>query len=92
MESKFHRLSNKEQVVILALQIEANVVRTLSSYLDVETEISVQKSMTTVVERHPRHKKYLEEVSNEIQDYLSEKHRPVFAFYSIQDGIFKMLL
>lgn len=51
MESAFAKLSNKEQVVVLALQIEANVIRTLSSYLDMESESSVQKSMSSVVER-----------------------------------------
>lgn len=52
MESTFQKLTNKEQVIVLALPIEANVIRTLASYLDLETETSVQKSMASVIERY----------------------------------------
>ncbi|GLV39622.1 Gcn2 [Carabus blaptoides fortunei] len=92
LESTLQRFSAREQVIVLGLNIEAAVIKSLASYLDTESDETVQKSMNAVIEKHPRHKKYLVQICDEILDYTSGKSRPIIVVYSLPDTMFRLLL
>jgi hypothetical protein len=48
--------------------------------------------MFTFFFRHPRHRKYLMRICDEIHDLRCEKNCPVIILYSLGDNTFKVLM
>nr|CAD7463560.1 unnamed protein product [Timema tahoe] len=94
------RLSTKVQVEVLVVNVETAIIKTLASHLELNQDTTVfQKSVgtiiemvRTVIERHPRNKKYLSKVCEEIQDLVSQKLPPNILLYSRVDNTHKLLL
>nr|CAD7397393.1 unnamed protein product [Timema cristinae] len=87
------RLSNKVRVEVLVVNVEAAIIKTLASHLELNQDTTVfQKSVGTIIERHPRNKKYLSKVCEEIQDLISQKLPPSILLYSRVDNTHKLLL
>ncbi|XP_049955903.1 eIF-2-alpha kinase GCN2 [Schistocerca serialis cubense] len=84
------RLSPKVRVEVLALNLDASVIRTLSAYVDAEFDF--QQSVTAVIEKHPRHKKYIIRICEEIMDLRSGKNSPVIVLYSVEENVIRMLM
>ncbi|KAG5896432.1 hypothetical protein JTB14_022511 [Gonioctena quinquepunctata] len=89
LDSLFKKLTGL--VVILALSIDVSVIRTLISYLEFENEYMFQKSIGDVIDRHPRHKKYLQEVCDEIYDQRTKRKNPTIVLYSLLDYSYKVI-
>ncbi|KRT79634.1 hypothetical protein AMK59_8526, partial [Oryctes borbonicus] len=79
-------------VVVLALTLDSNVVRTLASFLDFENDFQYNKSVSNVIERHQRHKKYLTEVCDQISIVKTKKSNPIIILYSLGEPFYKTLL
>ncbi|XP_063231098.1 eIF-2-alpha kinase GCN2 isoform X2 [Bacillus rossius redtenbacheri] len=93
LTSTLQRLSSRVRVEVLVLSVDSVVIKTLVSHLDLDADTTdFQKSIGLIIERHPRHKKYLSRVCDEIQDLCCQKARPVLVLYSREDNIFKIIL
>ncbi|XP_021938823.1 eIF-2-alpha kinase GCN2 isoform X2 [Zootermopsis nevadensis] len=93
MSSTLQCLSAKVRVEVLALNLESVVVKTLATHLELDSDQQeFQKNIGLVTERHPRHKKYLIRICDEIHDLRCEKNCPVIILYSLGDNTFKVLM
>ncbi|XP_050510024.1 eIF-2-alpha kinase GCN2 isoform X1 [Diabrotica virgifera virgifera] len=78
-------------VIVLGLSVEPNVIRTLASYLEFETEQQFQRTVEDVIEKHPRHKKYLNNICDEIYDQKTKRKNPTVVLYSLPDNFHKVI-
>ncbi|XP_031334945.1 eIF-2-alpha kinase GCN2 isoform X2 [Photinus pyralis] len=90
LDSLFKRLSG--EVIVLALSVDSSVIRSLTSYLDFESERVFQNSLKVVIERHQRHKKYLMEICDEMYELKLKHTNAILILYSISDYFYKMFL
>ncbi|KAK5647909.1 hypothetical protein RI129_002801 [Pyrocoelia pectoralis] len=90
LDSLFKRLSG--EVIVLGLNVESNVIRSLTSYIDFETERLFQDSMKIVIERHQRQKKYLIEICDEMYELKLKHTNAMLILYSISDYFYKIFL
>lgn len=93
MSSTLQCLSAKVRVEVLALNLESAVIKTLATHLELDlNQQDFQKSIGLVTERHPRHRKYLIRICDEIHDLRCEKNCPVIILYNLGDNTFKVLM
>ncbi|XP_064601948.1 eIF-2-alpha kinase GCN2-like [Liolophura sinensis] len=79
---------------VIALDLGAPVLRSISGYLNLEgTEAEFQESVSAVMERQPRYRKYLTYVIDHIHDlkFTNERKTCVIILYGIKDDSFKLL-
>lgn len=87
MSSYLQRISHKVPVEIFAVSLEMSVVRTIFSFLEIdEEEQAFQKSIQIVIDKHPRHKKYIKKICETMRELRNEKSRPVEILYSLIDS------
>nr|CAH7725974.1 unnamed protein product [Callosobruchus chinensis] len=79
-------------VVVVGLSLDSTIVKWLASFLDFESEYNFQKSVEGVIERHPRHKKYLNDICDEIYKQKTSRTDPTLVLYSIFDYSYKVVL
>ncbi|XP_077285683.1 eukaryotic translation initiation factor 2 alpha kinase Gcn2 isoform X2 [Arctopsyche grandis] len=93
MGNTLQKISPKNRVEVLAVSLDGSVLRTLTSYLEVDVQQNdYDKAVKTIIEKHSRNKKYLMEVCDQFRDLAVEKNRPIIALYSLQDSLFKMFM
>ncbi|KAJ4436658.1 hypothetical protein ANN_16789 [Periplaneta americana] len=93
MSNTLQCLSAKVRVEVLALTLESAVVKTLATHLELDSDQQeFQKSIGFVIERHPRHRKYLIRICDVIHELRREKNCPVIILYSLGDNTFKVLM
>ncbi|XP_012147021.2 eukaryotic translation initiation factor 2 alpha kinase Gcn2 isoform X1 [Megachile rotundata] len=93
MSAYFQRISPKVPIEIFAVFLDMCVLRTIISYLEIdEKEHDFSKSLQVIIERHPKHKKYIMEICEKMQDARKEKQRPVLILYSLIDYQYMTLL
>ncbi|KAL0111656.1 hypothetical protein PUN28_013086 [Cardiocondyla obscurior] len=87
MSSHLQRISHKVPVEVFAIFLEISVIRTIISFLEIdEEEQAFQKSIQIVIDKHPRHKKYLKQICEEMRELRIEKSKPVEILYSLVDS------
>ncbi|KAG5306395.1 E2AK4 kinase, partial [Pseudoatta argentina] len=87
MSSYLQRISHKVPVEIFAVFLEISVIRTLISFLEIdEEEQAFQKSIQIIIDKHPRHKKYIKEICESMRKLRNEKSKPVEILYSLIDS------
>ncbi|XP_044265056.1 eIF-2-alpha kinase GCN2 [Tribolium madens] len=79
-------------VTVLGLSVESNVIRTVASYLEWETDQQFHKSVQVIIEKHQRHKKYLSDVCDEIYEQKSKKTKPAVILFSLLDSFYRLLI
>ncbi|XP_011860322.1 PREDICTED: eukaryotic translation initiation factor 2-alpha kinase 4 [Vollenhovia emeryi] len=85
--SYLQRISHKVPVEIFAVFLEMSVIRTIISFLEIdEEEQTFQKSIQIVINKHPRHKKYIKQICEEMRELRNEKSKPVEILYSLTDS------
>ncbi|KAI4502781.1 hypothetical protein M0802_001825 [Mischocyttarus mexicanus] len=93
MSFYLQRISHKVPTEIFAIYLDITVIRTITSFLEIdEEEQDFQKSIQIVIDKHPRHKKYIKLVCEEMREVRKEKLRPVVILYSLQDNHYMTLL
>ncbi|XP_012229735.1 eIF-2-alpha kinase GCN2 [Linepithema humile] len=91
--SYLQRISHKVPVEVFAVFLEMSVIKTLMSFLEIDEEEQVfQKSIQIVIDKHPRHKKYIKQICEEMRELRNEKSRPVEVLYSLIDSGYMTLL
>ncbi|RZF32981.1 hypothetical protein LSTR_LSTR008694 [Laodelphax striatellus] len=86
------KLSGRARVEILVLSLESEAVRLLASLTNVDR---AELDPSSAIKRFPRHKKYLERISERVQELTNTVRRssaPVLVFYSIIDNSFQTVL
>ncbi|XP_056630081.1 eIF-2-alpha kinase GCN2 [Diorhabda sublineata] len=78
-------------VLVVGLSVDSDVIRTLASYLEFETEQQFHKSVEDVIERHPRHKEYLNNICDEIYEQKMKRKNPTVVLYSLSDNFYKVI-
>ncbi|XP_071450666.1 eIF-2-alpha kinase GCN2 isoform X2 [Hetaerina americana] len=87
------RFSPRVRVEVLGVQLEGPVIRTIVSLLDVDgDEKAFEASVSLIVEKLPRHRKYLTRLCDEVHDLKFEKNCSVIVLYSLNDNVYKMLM
>ncbi|XP_046402509.1 eIF-2-alpha kinase GCN2 [Ischnura elegans] len=87
------RFSARVRVEVLGVQLDGAVIRTIVSLLDMDgDEKAFECSVSLIVERLPRHRKYLTRLCDEVHDLKFEKNCSVIVLYSLNDNIYKMLM
>ncbi|XP_050579843.1 eIF-2-alpha kinase GCN2 isoform X2 [Bombus affinis] len=93
MSTYFQRISHKIPIEIFALFLEMSVIRTIISFLEIDEEDQdFLKSIQIIIDKHPRHKKYIKEICEEMQEVRKEKLRPVLILYSLINNQYMTLL
>ncbi|XP_035732758.1 eIF-2-alpha kinase GCN2-like [Vespa mandarinia] len=93
MSSYLQRISHKVPIEIFAVFLEMTVIRTITSFLEIdEEEQDFHKSIQIVIDKHARHKKYIKEICEEMRELRSEKLRPVLILYSLLDYRYMTLI
>ncbi|XP_015584813.1 eIF-2-alpha kinase GCN2 [Cephus cinctus] len=93
MTSCLQRISYKVPIEVFAFFLEMTVLRTMVSLLEIdEEELNFQKSIQLIIEKHPRHKKYIEKICEELREVRNEKQRPVLVLYSLTESRYKILM
>ncbi|XP_068966649.1 eIF-2-alpha kinase GCN2 isoform X3 [Bombus flavifrons] len=93
MSTYFQRISHKIPIEIFALFLEMSVIRTIISFLEIDEEDQdFLKSIQIIIDKHPRHKKYIKEICEEMQEVRKEKQRPVLILYSLINNQYMTLL
>ncbi|XP_034940000.1 eIF-2-alpha kinase GCN2 [Chelonus insularis] len=93
MSNALQRISYKTWIEVFAVFLEMSVIRTMVSLLEIdEREQDFQKSIQQVIDKHPRHKKYIKQICDEMSEVRNEKQRPVLALYSLTDNKFMILI
>lgn len=87
MSSSLQRISYKVPVEVFAVFLEMSVIKTMISFLEIdEEEQAFQKSIQIVIDKHPRHKKYVKQICEEMRELRNEKSKPVEILYSLIDS------
>ncbi|KAG7210245.1 hypothetical protein KM043_011793 [Ampulex compressa] len=85
--TNFRRISHKVPIEIFAVFLEASVLRTIVSFLEIdEEEQQFQKSIQIMIDKHPRHKRRIKDICEEMRELRNEKLRPVLILYSLTDN------
>ncbi|XP_070151406.1 eIF-2-alpha kinase GCN2 isoform X2 [Polyergus mexicanus] len=93
MSSYLQRISYKVPIEIFAVFLEMSVIRTIISFLEIDEEEQIfQKSIQIVIDKHPRHKKYIKQICEEMKELRNEKSKPVEILYSLIDSAYMTLL
>ena len=69
-------------VEVLSLHLPHAVIRSISASLDLDEEVSYRKSVRALQEKHPRHRKELEGIADEIKSVKNGTGCSVFVLYS----------
>ncbi|XP_011337588.1 eIF-2-alpha kinase GCN2 isoform X2 [Ooceraea biroi] len=93
MSSYLQRISHKVPVEIFAVFLDMSVIRTIISFLEIDEDEQVfQKSIQILIDKHPRHKKYIKTICEEMKELRNEKSRPVEILYSLIDSGYMTLV
>ncbi|XP_053995290.1 eIF-2-alpha kinase GCN2 isoform X3 [Hylaeus anthracinus] len=93
MSTYFQRIAHKIPIEIFAVFLEMSVIKTIISFLDIDEENQdFLKSIQVIIDKHPRHKKYIKEICEEMREARREKLRPVLILYSVIDSQYMTLL
>ncbi|XP_043791915.1 eIF-2-alpha kinase GCN2 isoform X2 [Apis laboriosa] len=93
MSTYFQRISHKIPIEIFAVFLEMSVVRIIISFLEIDEEDqNFLKSIQVIIDKHPRHKKYIKEICEKMQEVRKEKQRPVLILYSLIDNQYMTFL
>ncbi|CAL7948676.1 unnamed protein product [Xylocopa violacea] len=91
LSTHFQRISHKIPIEIFAVFLEMSIIRTIVSFLEID-EGDFLKSIQIIIEKHPRHKKYIKEICEVMQEARKEKQRPALILYSLIDNQYMTLL
>ncbi|CAH0551983.1 unnamed protein product [Brassicogethes aeneus] len=90
LENLFTKLTG--YIVVIGLSFDANVIRTLASFLEFDSEPRFQDSVTAVIEKHQRHKRFLSEVCDELYKHRAKRTNPSIVLFSITDYFYKVIV
>ena len=79
-------------VEVLSLHLPHAVIRSVSASLDLDDETSHRKSVRALQEKHPRHRKELEGIADEIKGVKGGTGCSVFVLYSTVEHMFTVLV
>ena len=87
-------ISSKCKVEILALDLDINVIRTIASHFDLGmSEQAFEESISLIIDKHQRHRKYLTKVTDHLHSLIYEKNKcPVVVIYGLKDDSHRVLL
>ncbi len=87
-------LNPKCRVEILALDpsIQGSTVKTMAAYLDFEEEDKFETSLTQIIDKHQRSRRYLTKVFDYIHERRIKQKGPVLILYALKDNTFRLLL
>ncbi|XP_025409124.1 LOW QUALITY PROTEIN: eIF-2-alpha kinase GCN2 [Sipha flava] len=83
------KLSPKVRVEILALNVDAELVKALGSLIDFST---IESDISILIKRFSHHKKDLNKVYNYIIDTKHKNTDTVFVFYTLRGNLFKLMI
>ncbi|KAK4885013.1 hypothetical protein RN001_001284 [Aquatica leii] len=89
LDGLFKRLSG--EVIVLGLSIDANIIRTLTSYLDFDTEQLYQKSLNIILDKYQKLKKTLIEICDEMYEIKLKRNNSILILYSISDNFYRII-
>jgi len=86
------KLSKQQTVEVFGIELNSGVIRSLCSLLDFSDKDEFKKSVLEVIARHPRQKKYLVAICDEVFDFVFKKHSTVVILYGLTDNFYKLIL
>ncbi|EDV94516.1 GH19296 [Drosophila grimshawi] len=94
MSSTLAQFSKKESFVVLVVEMPPSVVNAIVGAINprVLRKKETEPEINFVIERFPKHKRYISEIHEEIVDYLSEAKTPILAIYSISDSYYRVII
>uniref|UniRef100_T1IQL0 non-specific serine/threonine protein kinase n=1 Tax=Strigamia maritima TaxID=126957 RepID=T1IQL0_STRMM len=91
--SALQYIAPKICVQILAIDLNGQVLKTIASHIELdENEAAFNASLSAIIEKHPRHRKYLKEIFDEIHELKFQKKCSVVMLYSLTDNSYKLLI
>ncbi|KAH8383572.1 hypothetical protein KR009_009336, partial [Drosophila setifemur] len=94
MSSTLAQFIKKETFVVLVVELPPAVVNAIVGSIN-PREIrkkETEPEINFVMERFPKHKRYISEINDEVLDYLSDAKTPIVALYSISDSYYRVII
>ncbi|XP_054730561.1 eIF-2-alpha kinase GCN2 [Anastrepha obliqua] len=94
MSTTLSQFTKKENVVVLVVELSPTIVNAIVGAINPrdankkETEVEINN----VMERFPKFKRYINEITDEIIDYLSGDKASVVALYTISDSYYRVII
>lgn len=78
---------------VLACDLDGEVLRSMAAYLDLEGGAeSFRSSVAALLDHHPRHRKYLVRLADDLHDLVFESGRAAFVLYALHDNTYKVIV
>ncbi|XP_064465793.1 eIF-2-alpha kinase GCN2-like [Ornithodoros turicata] len=85
--------ASKPPLDVLACDLDGQLLRSTIAYLDVEGGPEpYHSSIATLLDRHPRHRKYLARLADEVHDLVFQSGRTVLVLYALHDNTYKVMV
>jgi hypothetical protein len=93
IESVLPKLSKQQVIELVGMDVNNSVVKSLAS-LPLQEKEEYDKSVAEIIDKHPRHKKYLKSICDFIYEinFEKEKSTPVIIIYGLVDNYFRVLM
>ncbi len=82
----------KVEIIALDPSIQGSTIKTMAAYLDFEEEDKFETSLTQIVDKHQRSRKYLTKVFDYIHKLRIKQKGPVLLLYALKDDTFRLIL
>ncbi|XP_044744106.1 eIF-2-alpha kinase GCN2 isoform X2 [Coccinella septempunctata] len=77
-------------IVVLAFNLDMDIIKMLATYLEFHSESAFQKSVKHLDQRHVKEKK-LQEVSEFIYEHKTKSNRPFVILYSLKESAYRYI-
>ncbi|KAG1661721.1 eIF-2-alpha kinase GCN2 [Nymphon striatum] len=85
-------ISGKINVEVIATDLLGSVIKTICSVIEISNQEDFNKSIPVILEKHQRHRKFLQKLCDEIHELHFEKRCPVIVLYSVTDNVHKVII
>jgi len=86
------KLSKQQVVEVLGVEVSSDCVKILCSDLDITDKDQFNKSVSEILDRHPRQKKTLKGICDEIYELIFIRNSEITVIYSLLDNFYKTLV
>ncbi|KAF5298737.1 hypothetical protein FQR65_LT09606 [Abscondita terminalis] len=89
LDGLFKRISG--EVIVLGLNVDSNIVRTLTSYLEFDTEQHYHRSLQFILDRHQKQKKNVIEICDELYEIKLKRNNSILILYCVSDNFYRII-
>ncbi|CAH1394203.1 unnamed protein product [Nezara viridula] len=90
LSAVFMKFSTKVKIEIFATPFDSELLKAVANIVDSKTKCEID--LSSLIKKYPRHKKCIHKLIDHVEDSRQSVHTWINIIYSLQDGIYKVLL